>query len=270
MHGEHTPHHLNEEGTEGTNDHPLDQFPFEHNIETKTIGLDSKIHDLEITAKFIEELKNAKLEDSNMHPDDIARLREAPSEFPFDVDDPDFLFSLRTFLAVSNASEEVYNSFRNAALARHLQNTFLSYDQIKRRVQQITGIVPIAHDMCIDSCAAFTGPFRDLDQCPLCSEPRYQYTNGPHPKRIARRQYQTIPLGFLLQAFYRSPQNAERMQHRQKRTDEILDCLKDNDFEIDVYDDVYTGRDYLEAVASGKIKPDDIMLQLSLDGAQLC
>ena len=248
----------------------MEQFPFEHHIETETIGLDSKIYDLEITAKFIEELKNAKLDDSNMHPDDIARLREAPSEFPFDVDDPDFLFSLRTFLAVNNASEQVYNSFRDAALARHPHNTFLSYDQIKRRVQQISGIVPIAHDMCVDSCAAFTGPFRDLDKCPLCSEPRYQYTNGPRPKRIARRQYQTIPLGFVLQAFYRSPQNAERMKHRRKRTDEIFAHLEANNFEIDVYDDVYTGSDYLEAVASGKIKPDDIMLQLSLDGAQLC
>ena len=60
------------------------------------------------------------------------------------------------------------------------------------------------------------------------------------------------------------------MKHRRKRTDEIFAHLEANNFEIDVYDDVYTGSDYLEAVASGKIKPDDIMLQLSLDGAQLC
>lgn len=251
--------------------HPLDEIErdFSQFDAETTLGLDSQIHDIEITAKFIEALKNAKLEDSNMLPDDIARLRAAPSDFPFDVYDPDFLLSLRTFLAVNTASQEVYNTFRDAVLARHPDNTFLSYDQIKRRVQQISGIVPITHDMCVDSCAAFTGPFGDLTECPLCAEPRYQYTSGPCPQRIARRQYHTIPLGFVLQAFYRSPEDAQRMHYRQKRTDEILAHLRANGYQIDVYDDIYIGSDYLDAVESGKIKPGDIVVQISLDGAQL-
>ncbi|KAM6491247.1 hypothetical protein JOM56_013486, partial [Amanita muscaria] len=85
------------------------------------------INDIETAAKFIEELKNAKLDDSNMRTDDIAHLHTAPEDFPFNVSDPDFVFSLRTFFAVNNASENVYNSFRDAALDRYPQNAFLSY-----------------------------------------------------------------------------------------------------------------------------------------------
>ncbi len=238
-------------------------------FENETIGLGSEIDDIKTAAQFIEELKHAKLDNSNMHPSDIARLREAPKDFPFDVCDPDFLLSLRTFLAVNNASQEVYNSFRDAYLIRHPEDVFLSYDQIKRRIQQISGIVPITHDMCIDTCAAFTGPFKDLEQCPLCSEPRYQYSTGPRPKRVPRRQYHTIPLGFVLQALYRSPEIAHRMHHRRQRTEQIIAHLTNSNGQIDVYDDIYIGSDYLEAVVNGEIKPHDIMLQISLDGAQL-
>ncbi|KAF8330487.1 hypothetical protein F5887DRAFT_1081654 [Amanita rubescens] len=137
---EHEAHGEHAEGFNDEENHPLDEI--EHNFSQfdaeTTIGLDSQIHDIEITTKFIEALKNAKLEDSNMLPDDIARLHAAPSDFPFDVYDPDFLLSLRTFLSVNTASQEVYNTFCDAVLTRHPDNTFLSYDQIKRRIQQIT------------------------------------------------------------------------------------------------------------------------------------
>jgi hypothetical protein len=92
----------------GINDvhHPLDNIHVEIErhlsaFKDETIGLNSEIEDIQIAAEFIEELKHAKLDDSNMLPEDIARLREAPKDFRFAVDDPDFRFSLRTFLATS-------------------------------------------------------------------------------------------------------------------------------------------------------------------------
>jgi hypothetical protein len=81
--------------------HPLEAFLHERDFsqfELETMGLDSAIEDIEIAAKFIEELKHATLDGSNMHLNDVTRLREAPKDFPFDVHDPDFVFSLRTFL----------------------------------------------------------------------------------------------------------------------------------------------------------------------------
>ena len=95
------------------------------------IGLNSEIEDIQIAAEFIEELKHVKLDDSNMLPEDIAHLHEAPKDFPFDVDDPNFQFLLQTFLATTNASQDVYNSFCGATHARYPENVFLSLDKIK-------------------------------------------------------------------------------------------------------------------------------------------
>ena len=43
-------------------------------------------------------------------------LQTAPPELPHYLEDPDFLFSPRSFLAVTNTSEETYNMFHAAAL----------------------------------------------------------------------------------------------------------------------------------------------------------
>ncbi|KIJ11420.1 hypothetical protein PAXINDRAFT_25521, partial [Paxillus involutus ATCC 200175] len=51
------------------------------------------------------------------------------------------------------------------------------------------------HDMCLDSCAAFTGPFGDLDNCPSCGKSHWdkvkpQQSNGPH--KVPIRKFPTI------------------------------------------------------------------------------
>lgn len=86
-------------------------------MPNSTPGLNSPIPEIQFTAQFIEALKGATLENSNMREEDIARLREASPDFPFDVNDPDFLFSLRIFFSVTTASRKIYNDFRGAALA---------------------------------------------------------------------------------------------------------------------------------------------------------
>jgi hypothetical protein len=234
------------------------------------IGARSHIPDLRTTAEFIHAIRTATLENSNMKQQDIDRLREAPHDFPLDVEDPHFLFALRSFFAVTYASEDTYTSFRAAAMACYPDHPFLSYDQIKRRVEQISGVVPIVHDMCIKSCAAFTGPFADRDTCPTCLEPRYDPIHlARNGARVARRQFNTIPIGPVLQALYRSPESAARMHYRAEETARILDYMHTHNGAIEQYNDTYCGRDYLEAVIAGKIHEDDIMLQLSSDGAQL-
>ncbi|KIK09994.1 hypothetical protein K443DRAFT_35590, partial [Laccaria amethystina LaAM-08-1] len=44
---------------------------------------------------------------------------------------------------------------------------------IKKLVADISGIVSVRDDMCINSCHAFTGPFVQLNACSVCSEPQY-------------------------------------------------------------------------------------------------
>ena len=100
-------------GSTNQNQHAEQKAPHPN----EEIGMTSCMPDLRTTAAFIHGIKTATLENSNMHKNDIERLREAPRDFPFDVKDPYFLFSLRSFFAVTNASEETYNSFRAAAIA---------------------------------------------------------------------------------------------------------------------------------------------------------
>ncbi|KIJ09476.1 hypothetical protein PAXINDRAFT_62827, partial [Paxillus involutus ATCC 200175] len=46
---------------------------------------------------------------------------------------------------------------------------FPSLYQIKSIISQFSGVEPVTHDMCYDSCVGFTGPFSKLDNCPECS-----------------------------------------------------------------------------------------------------
>jgi hypothetical protein len=235
-------------------------------------GLESKIEDIETMVRFIELLKDAKLDGSKMDTEDIARLRCASSEFPSNAFDPNFLFALRSFFACNNASQETYNRFCAAALARHPEDEFLSYHQVRRRIEQISGVVPITHDMCINSCCAFIGPFEDFTECHICAEPRYESGLSLRGRNERpRRQFHTIPIGPVLQALYRSPENAKKMHYRKERTAEILSRAQTNHgkIKIDIYDDVYVGSDYLKAVLEGRIKDDDILIQIAIDGAQL-
>ncbi|KAF5379709.1 hypothetical protein D9615_005670 [Tricholomella constricta] len=213
--------------------------------DTVTPGLDAKIDDVRITAEFIDALRTATLEKSNMRPEDIQRLRDAPSDLPDDINDRHFLKALRTFLATTNASQETYSG-------------------IKRKVEHITGVTPIIHDMCVDTCVGFTGPFDALDACPKCSQPRYH--PGTHE---GRRQFSTIPIGPVIQALYRSEDTAALMHYLEDVTEQILKHADENGGEIANYNDTACGRESLNAWRAKKIKKGDICLQISLDGAQL-
>ena len=52
------------------------------------------------------------------------------------------------------------------------------------------------------------------------------------------------------------------MHHLCEWTEQIIAHLINNDGQINVYDDIYVGSNYLEAVINGEIKPEDIMLQV--------
>ncbi|KAF8232793.1 hypothetical protein L208DRAFT_1270233 [Tricholoma matsutake] len=108
-------------------------------------------------------------------------------------------------------------------MAAYPGNKFLSFDQAKWTLKEISGVVPIKHDMCSSSCATFTGAYLDLDACPYCSAPHY------HENRSPRQQFTTIPIGPVLQAFYGLPQIATEMQYLEKRLTEISEYLRTHD-----------------------------------------
>jgi len=121
---------------------------------------DATLADVKIALEFINLVRNATLEGSDLDPDMIDQLKN-PKLDPPDISDPDLLFALQVFIATTNASEEVYTNVIDAFLERCPDTQPLSHNQIKRRISHITGISPLVHDMCINSCMGYTGPFAE-------------------------------------------------------------------------------------------------------------
>ncbi|THG95672.1 hypothetical protein EW026_g6025 [Hermanssonia centrifuga] len=115
------------------------------------------IDELRISQAFIDALRNASLDDENLHPDVLERLRHPPTE-EYQLDDPALHLSLEIFLGLDRASEAHYHLFRSAVSRSH-QIEMLSLHQVKRAVQDISGVRAVYDDMCINSCVAYTGPF---------------------------------------------------------------------------------------------------------------
>lgn len=59
------------------------------------------------------------------------------------------------------------------------------------------------------------------------------------------------------------------MSYRNKRTQQIVEELERENGHKQSWNDFIDGTDYLEVVAAGKITNEDIVLMMSIDGAQL-
>ena len=230
--------------------------------------VESNVEDLDIACQFVDLLKKAEFGDEHDGLDEktLERLRNPPTE-EFVLDDPHLKLSIKNYLSTRKASQETYDSIRANIIECFPESKMLTFNQVKRKIAEITGVTPIKTDMCLNSCMAYTGPWKDLDSCPTCGETRYDPAQPG--KRVPRQQFYTMPIGPQLQANWRSKEGARAMRYRQNRTQELVDMLQQNDFELESWDDVLCGRDYLEAVLDGTISDDDMVLMFSIDGAQL-
>lgn len=227
----------------------------------------ASIENLALSQDMINAIKNATLEDDIHDEDTLRNLRHPPHAAPFV--DPITRLSIDIFLPLSNGSQQMYNAVR-LALARHDPNLLIhSYAVIKKKVENITLVTKIETDMCINSCIAYTGPFSALQECPKCHERRHEDSHPGSQNRKPRKRFYTIPLGPQLQALWRSPEGADRMRYRERKTREIIRELERNDGQVSAYEDVFNGQEYLQAVDRGDIGDNDVMCMFSLDGAQL-
>jgi Transposase family tnp2 len=214
--------------------------------------------------KNIQGLKNATLDEGGMAPEDVDRLRDpGTARCTLDMSSTHLVKALRHFIYSTDTSRNHYEIIRKIDMATYPGDEFLSFDQARRTLKKISGVVPMRHDMCISSCAAYTGAYSDLVVCPYCSEPRYHVNGRP------RRQFTTIPIGPVLQAFYASPQVAGEMHYLEKRLTDITEYLRTHNGQMQSYDDTACSHDLFQAWSSGQFTKDDIALQISIDGAQL-
>jgi hypothetical protein len=224
--------------------------------------------------EFILLLKNASLDDpiSKLSDDALDRLRNPPRG-PIDIDQPGIRHSISMYLALEHASQDAYNRIQRSTIRNFAQGNedILSFYSVEKLISKYTGVESIDHDMCPNTCLAYTGPYAHLDSCPICNASRWDQarlhsTNGR--VKVAAQKFSTIPLGPQLQSLYRHPDSARNMRYLHERTQQVLEELRTTG-KISILDDIAMGWDYLGAVADGEIKENDIVLMVSLDGAQL-
>lgn len=249
-------------------EHPFEDEDEENGTTNLTLEIDDPLAQpnlpkLVLAKDMIDSIRAARLED-DLDEEMLVKLRNPPQEC--EMLDTKTLFSMALFDDLIGGSEQMYRDVRET-IKRFTGHVLDSRHVVKTKVENTTGVTQLQIDMCVNSCVAFTGPFKDLDKCPTCDEGRYQEnkkTGKPQP----RQQFYTIPLGPQLQAMWRTPEGADRMRYRNRKTDEIIQKIIDEG-KISCFEDVLHGSEYLEAHRSDKIGPDDILVMFAIDDAQL-
>ncbi|KIK21600.1 hypothetical protein PISMIDRAFT_103894, partial [Pisolithus microcarpus 441] len=227
--------------------------------------------------QFILALKNASLNDlaSKLTSEALEKIRNPPSHCALPIDNKGTRYSISAYLALENASQIAYNHVFQAARSIFSgspgTNNILTFQGVEKLIASYTGIISVEHDMCRNTCIAFTGPFSQLEACPMCDtshwkEERLQGTHGR--SKIVAQTFTMIPIGPQLQALYRNKDSATDMDYLHRCTTEVLQQLQEMG-NIPVIEDIVMGWDYLGAILDGDIKQQDIVLMVSLDGAQL-
>ena len=121
---------------------------------------------MKIDARFIEMARESTLE-SQFTPAELRAFKNPQEIRSSPSDNPDLHFSLRFYISSlnHNSSQKAYADALLDVQERYPDSKMLSYDQVKRRVSDLSGVVTWKHDMCFNSCVAFTGPFGTLEVC---------------------------------------------------------------------------------------------------------
>ena len=189
---------------------------------------------LKETVAFVFALSTATLADpvAKLSPQALERLRDPP-RWPLFIDNAGHRHSISTYLAMEHSSEDAYKKIcrstaQNFSGAPGIKD-LLSFHKVENLIEGMTGVEKVQHDMCPNSCLAFTGPYSDDVQCPLCgvshwNQERLQCTNGQC--RVPAKQFTTIPLDSQLQALYCDPDQAHQMHYLYECTQQILAELR--------------------------------------------
>lgn len=99
-------------------------------------------NELRDSIKFIQALRNATLDNGDLDKEIVERIWNPPSEPP-DIHDPDEYFSLKQFLACIKSSEQTYRDIQQNHNLCHPDDAMLSVEQVKKKLEEWTGVSPI-------------------------------------------------------------------------------------------------------------------------------
>ncbi|KAH7887763.1 hypothetical protein F5I97DRAFT_1804750, partial [Phlebopus sp. FC_14] len=179
-----------------------------------------------LTMEYILAIKHASLDNpaAKMSDDALDRLRNPPHD-QLTISDPGIRHSISTYLALEHAAEEAYDRVcrstkRNFSHAAGVEN-ILSYYNVEKIIASYTGVKSIEHDMCPNTCMAYTGPLSRLEACPICNLSRWDQSKlaSSHGRnKVGAQKFITIPIGPQLQTMYRHPDSAADMRYFHRRT----------------------------------------------------
>ena len=218
--------------------------------------------------QMIEQIRNASFsdEEDQWNPADFESFLHPPHE-QFNLVDPQLHLSLSIYLSLSaHSSEATFNAMRKNIKECYPDSTMLSFNQVRNQLKSISGVLPLYFNMCINSCVSFTGTYSKHKKCPFCGKDRFK-TSPNVNTAIPRRQFTTLPIGPQLQALWQHPATVAKLRDHLKRTARVL--AEKAGPGIQDYDDICCGSEYLNHVESGKISDNDMLLNISMDGAQL-
>jgi hypothetical protein len=135
---------------EGPNSQPDSRM---YDIDLEELSDIARLKDIKIAMEFIHILEVASLDSphSCLNEATANRLRDPPRK-PANISDLDLRLGLiDLFLANINSSQKAYLASRDAILHRHPDDDVPSYEQMKRRIAEISGVVPIVDHMCMNS-----------------------------------------------------------------------------------------------------------------------
>jgi hypothetical protein len=203
-------HFLGDFDNSGTPSHGSVELPTD-SIDDLWSGAEIHLDDLRMLAAFVRELQQATLGDptQGLSCEGVECLHKPLHGQPSNSVDEDACLAIDLYLGT--LSETTYETVRAAILCCWPGMGLPTYYKAKHLVADLSGIESIIHDMCVNSCLAYTGPFLELESCLICSEPRYdqfqfQMSNGKD--RTPHLEFHTIPIGPQIQALYRAPETA--------------------------------------------------------------
>jgi hypothetical protein len=253
--------------------HNLDQHAFDNNADrlrlfTQFLDTDSEVPDVRLAQQYIRDLRTSTLETSAMTPAQVHRLRNplrqpATLNAPDEGNNRDLALELGMYVSATECSQETFNDMMDVIRRDDPTRNLHDYAAVRDKAAELTGIYSIEADFCVKSCMAFTGPYSHLDDCLKCGEPRREAGQ--------RRSYMvTFPLGPQIQALHRSERTSELLDYWPRLAESVLQKMHLGESLDDlVRSDIALGNDMLSMLRFGKLGPDDTIVLLTLDAAQL-
>ncbi|KAI0323896.1 hypothetical protein GY45DRAFT_1375978 [Cubamyces sp. BRFM 1775] len=137
--------------------------------------------------------------------------------------------------------------------------------QVKKAMEELTGVIEHKEDMCLNGCLGYTGPYSHLEQCPKCGEERYCPVKLHTGKKVGRQQFSTMPPGPQVQAVLRSAELSMDMSWLHQTAIEIIAKTPAGADGLSEYFDIVSSSELLALIADGTIGPHDTVLMFSID-----